>query len=295
MISILITAFKEYASIGNAIEGFLNEGLMNYEILVAAPDDKTLQAINKYAKKHNCVKSFKDEGKGKPCALNMLFSHAKGDILILTDGDVYIEKGSVHKLLEKFIDTKIGAVSGRPSSINDRKNMLGYWSHLLTDTGAHSTRLERVLKDEFIVCSGYLYAIRNVIDKIPEDALADDAVISCMIWNKGLKIAYAPEAKVYVKYPNTFNDWILQKTRSTGGYTQLKRYFGSNFPVMRSFLRELFFGWYKALRYANSLKEFYWSVLLLFARLYLWLNIFFKLRVLNKSFNETWKRVESTK
>lgn len=116
-----------------------------------------------------------------------------------------------------------------------------------------------------------------------------------MIWNKGYKIGYEPEAIVYVKYPANFNDWMLQKTRSAGGYTQLKKYFGSNFPRMRSFGREVFFGWYRALSYAKTPKEFYWTIMLFFARLYLWLNIFIKLKIMGKSFAETWKRVESTK
>src|SRR3989338_1734721 len=111
MISILITAYKEPATIGKAIECFLDEKLEDYEILVAAPDDETLAVINKYAKKHHAVKSFKDDGKGKPAALNLLLQHAKGDILILSDGDVYIEKGSVGRLVRWFDDQKIGAVS----------------------------------------------------------------------------------------------------------------------------------------------------------------------------------------
>lgn len=295
MISILITAYKEPATIGKAIECFLDEKLKDYEILVAAPDDGTLNVVNKYAKKHHVLKSFKDFGAGKPAALNLLLQHAKGDILILTDGDVYIEKGSVIKLVEMFKDEKIGAVSARPISVSDRNTMLGYWSHLLTDAGAHNARLARASAGKFIVCTGYLYAIRNIIDKIPEDALADDAVISYMVWNKGYKIAYETKAIVYVKYPATFNDWMLQKTRSAGGYTQLKKYFGNDFPRMRNFGREVFFGWYMALGYARTPKELYWTFVLFFARIYLWINIFIKLKIMKKNFNETWKRVESTK
>ncbi|MBI2135948.1 glycosyltransferase [Candidatus Woesearchaeota archaeon] len=295
MISILITAYKEPDTIGKAIEAFLNEKIKDSEILVAAPDDETLAVVNKYAKRYHQVKSFKDSGNGKPAALNLLLSNAKGEILVLSDGDVYINQDSVQKLLKHFDDAKIGAVSARPLSINPKDNMLGYWSHLLTDAGAHNARLARASSGKFIVCTGYLYAIRNIIEKVPEDALADDAVISYMIWNKGYKIGYEPEAIVYVKYPANFNDWMLQKTRSAGGYTQLKKYFGSNFPRMRSFGREVFFGWYRALSYAKTPKEFYWTIMLFFARLYLWLNIFIKLKIMGKSFAETWKRVESTK
>ena len=66
-------------------------------------------------------------------------------------------------------------------------------------------------------------------------------------------------------------------------------------PIMRSFIRELFFGPYKAIRYSKSLKEFYWTIILFFARAYLWINIFIKLRIMKIGFHETWKRIESTK
>ena len=292
MISILITAYKEADTIGKAIRTFLTEEL-DCEVLVAAPDKETLDAAR--AVKSSKVKVFKDNGIGKPAALNLLLSKANGKILVLSDGDVYIEKGAIKKLVSHFDDEKVGAVSARPVSVNDRKTMLGYWSHLLTNAGAHITRLERVRKKKFIVCSGYLYAMRNIIEKVPEDALADDAVISYLVWNKGYRIEYEAEAIVYVKYPTTFNDWMLQKIRSAGGYTQLRKYFGNNFPVMRSFGREIVFGWYKALRYASSLKELYWTIVLFFARLYLWINVFVKIKIMKRSFSDTWKRVESTK
>ena len=138
--------------------------------------------------------------------------------------------------------------------MNDADTMFGFWSHLLTDAGAHSVRLERSDKGKFIACTGYLYAIRNVVNKIPEDALADDAVISHIIWDKGYKIKYAPNALVYVRYPTNFKDWMLQKKRSAGGYRQIKQYFGHG-PKMRSFGREVIFGWYKALAYPKTVRE----------------------------------------
>ena len=172
--------------------------------------------------------------------------------------------------------------------------MLGYWSHLLTDEGAHSTRIERTNKGQFIVCSGYLFAVKKVFEKIPEDLLSEDAIISHLMWNKGYKTAYAPEAKVYVKYPNNFKDWMIQKTRSAGGYQQIKKYF-KNPPRMRNFWREALFGWYKPLRYANNFKELTWSLALYPARLFLWMKIFQEVN--NKKFNllDIWEPVESTK
>ena len=132
MISIIITAYKEEKTIGKAIQALLDNNLKNFEILVVAPDTKTLSEIKKFSRKDKRIKDIKDSGKGKPAALNLVFKKAKGEILVLTDGDVWIEKNAIKYLLEPFSDPKVGAVSGHPISINSRNKIMGFWSHLLT-------------------------------------------------------------------------------------------------------------------------------------------------------------------
>jgi len=283
MLSIIITSYKEPKTIGRAIESFINQNIKDYELLVLAPDKETLDAAKKYSKSKK-VKIIKDQGKGKPAALNLAFEKAKGSILILSDGDVFVENNSVNELLKKF-NKNIGAVSGRPISLNPRNSLFGYWSRLLTDA-ANNARI----KKKIIECSGYLYAIRNLKLKIPENILSEDGYVSHLIHSKGYEIEYAPDAKVYVKYPDNFKDWILQKKRSAGGYTQIKEIFKKS----RSFSKEST-GIFFALTYAKNLKELIWTKMLILARLYLWLIILKDLKLKKEKFKETWKRVESTK
>ena len=296
MLSIIITAFKEPKTITRAIEAFLNQKIKDgFEILVVCPDEETQQAVLKYARKNSRIRFIKDKGQGKPKALNLAFNQAQGDILVLSDGDVYVGENSVSTLIKPFDDPKIGAVSGRPISLNSRDILFGFWSHLLTNAGAHLERLNRARQRKFIACSGYLYAIRKgIVQKIPEKVLSDDVIISHIIWQKGYKIVYSPEAKVYVKYPSNFRDWLIQKRRSAGGYMQINKYF-KNPPRMRSFSREIISGTFKALSYPKTLKEFWWTLLLFFARLYLWIIILWDQRIRKPCFEEMWKRVESTK
>ena len=98
--------------------------------------------------------------------------------------------------------------------------MLGFWSHLLTDAGAHQARLRLAREQKYLDCSGYLYAARrSLLSPLPEEVLADDAYISHMIWLQGYAIAYAPSSSVKVRYPTNYRDWLLQKVRSTAGAT----------------------------------------------------------------------------
>jgi cellulose synthase/poly-beta-1,6-N-acetylglucosamine synthase-like glycosyltransferase len=295
MISIIITAFKEEKTIGKAIEVIQREKLREKtEIIISCPDKATADVVKSYQKKHKNIILIKDPGKGKPLALNLALKKAKGAIIILTDGDVYVGRDALPPLIAPFKDKRVGAVSGRPISTNARSTMLGYWSHLLTDIGAHKTREKLAKNNKFIVCTGYLYAIRNgLVKSIPQDSLSDDAIITSIIAEKGYKIAYSPKSEVFIKYPTTLNDWIKQKKRSTGGYLQIKELAKSNI-TMRSFLKEAM-GIFSVFSYSKNLQEFLWTLCLIAIRIYLWIIIFIDIKIKKEEFSKTWKRVESTK
>jgi len=313
MISIIITTKKEPKTLPKAIEAIIKENIVDLEILVVGPDEETKKITTQFPQ----VKFIKDAGLGKPAALNLVFQQAQGNILILTDGDVWIEKGSIKKLLEPFTNEKIGAVTGRPVPINSRKNIFGYWAHFLTNA-ADQTRRRKSKRGEYLVCSGYLYAFRKEairnsyicnkfvigsketneagLIKIPEDTLVEDSIISQLVWQNGYQIAYEPEAVVNVKFPTNFSDWLKQKIRSTGGYIQKVHTNNDKLIMkkddMRGFAQEMGDGLKLFFTYPKSLKEFWWTKLLYLARLYLWLLIFVRIKVFKKY---SWPRVESTK
>ena len=111
MITIIITSFKEPQSVGKAIEAVLaNKIKEKYELLVAAPDKETGAVIQSYSRKHKQVKYFKDKGRGKANALNELFQRAKGDILILTDGDVFMSTNAISALLHALRTNMLAAL-----------------------------------------------------------------------------------------------------------------------------------------------------------------------------------------
>ena len=288
MISIIITAYKEPKTIGKAIRAVLDNKLKNYELIIASPDKATLDAASKFKQ----VKIIQDPGKGKPIALNLAIAKAKGDILVLTDGDVFINKKSLKPLLAYFSDPKIGAVTGRPISLNDKHTRYGFWSHFLADV-ANERRIKASKLGRRFFCSGYLYALRkNLLKPIPEDCVVEDGFFSHLIWQQGYKIAYSSESRVYVRYPTNLNDWKKQKIRSVGGYMNLNKRLGVE---MRSFSQESS-GLFDLFRYSKTLKQDFWALELIMFRIHLWLAIALKFRVKKeKSSQKIWTRIESTK
>ncbi len=310
MISVIINSWKEPKNIGKAIKCIANprySGISNdFEIIQVSPDQETLSAGKAVAQGLGLGSKFiqiKDPLKGKPYALKTALSQAKGEILILTDGDVYFDKGAVKRLVFPLLkNPKVGAATGRPISLNGRNTMFGYFSQILTDSAHHRRTNLLANAGEYLITtknffpmSGYIIATRNIVD-LPADVLSDDAYISYEIRNKGYQIAYVPDALVYVKYPTNLKDYLRQKVRSIGGYTQLKKYGVMKKDYQsRSFWIELQYALF-VLTYGRNLKEFIWSLVLFPLRLYTWILIFYKRTLLKEGMPEQgWERIESTK
>lgn len=291
MISAIITAFKEEKTIGRAIVTLSAQMDKKDELIVIAPDKETLEAASRYKKRIKNLKIMKDAGKGKPAALNLAVSKVRGDIIVLTDGDVCIDSNSVKPLLDEMKDKKIGAVTGRPVSTNERNNKFGFWAYILTEV-ANTWRTKAKKEGKKFFCSGYLFAIRKkLFPKLPEDLLSEDGYISHKIYESKFKIGYSEKSLVYVKYPDNFKDWIIQKKRSAGGYNQIKKLLGKS---TRSFGSESLGAIY-FFKFIKNIKQTLWLIELFIARVYLWLLIYKDINLSKKSREEIWTRVESTK
>lgn len=286
--SVIITSFREPKTIGNAVKVIVPQLDREDELIVIAPDNETLEAARKISKK---VKTIQDKANGKSAAMNLATLKAKGEILIWTDGDIYVSKNCVRELSKHFEKKEIGAVSARPISIDKINNKFAYWGKILAEV-AHEQRLKKTRKNEFIFCSGYLFAIRKkLMPKLPEQLLSEDGYISHLVYKKNYKILYEPKAQAYVTYPKNFRDWIKQKKRSVGGYNQINKLLNVK---IRSFSKESSNFW-MLFKYVKSLKQLFWLIELFVARVYLWATIYWDINVKKKKREELWERVESTK
>jgi cellulose synthase/poly-beta-1,6-N-acetylglucosamine synthase-like glycosyltransferase len=304
MVSIIVTSYNEPQTIGKCIASLVDQpysGLRDdFELITVIPDAETRQAAE-VAVRHHKVGNWKcleDPLKGKPLALNLGLNAAKGDFIVLTDGDVCFSENSVAELLKSLVSSdSIGGVSGRQYSQDDRNTLFGYYSHLFAEA-IHLAR-SKLLRDpqSFYPMSGYVMAMKKKACNfsLPSDVLVDDAYMSYLIYNQGYRIAYAPKAAALVKYPKTLSDYLKQKVRSTGGYLQLQSYgIVAKEAKARTFkqdLQLLFFPF----RFAETFKEFVWSLLLYPIRMYLWLIIWVRSYLFPKSMQLSWKRVETTK
>ncbi|MDO8563636.1 MAG: glycosyltransferase family 2 protein [Nanoarchaeota archaeon] len=297
MIDIIITSYNEPKSTLRAVETFLKQIGKNDRITVVDP----FQEVGNYLSSHVKDKRFNfflDSGEGKSYALNLLFaekySNNKNNIFILSDGDVYVSENAVKELVAKFKSRKIGCVTGKPVSIDSRETKYGYWSKLLY-SAIDGVRKKLAKENKFFQCSGYLFAMRNgIIGDIPLE-VPEDAIIPYLFWKKGYYIDYAEKAEVYVKYPDNWKDWVNQRVRTIKAHENIPQ-FAPDMPRTKSFLNELKTGSIFALTFPRSFKEFFWTLELYFARLYIYIKSFWEMKK-NNNFNPGWREttIESTK
>ncbi|MBI2046664.1 glycosyltransferase [Candidatus Pacearchaeota archaeon] len=298
MIDIIITSYKEPKATLRAVQLFLAQDIrQDFRIIVSDPFPEVKEFLKQHLKDKR-VGFFLDPGEGKSYALNLLldklYSNNNDDIVILTDGDVYVSNNAVKEILKAFEDKEIGCVTGKPVSIDSRNNKYGYWSHFLF-AGIDKVRKKLSKEKKFFECSGYLFAVRNgVIKEFPPDA-CEDSIIPYLFWKQGYKIAYAEKAEVYVKNPGNWKDWVNQKIRNIKGHENLSR-IAPDMPRTKSFWNEIKHGWYFLFAYPKNIKEFFWAIQLFFARLYIYLKAFKDLRK-KQAYSDGWREneIESTK
>lgn len=288
-VSLIITSFREKTLKRAIVSAFNQNTQYRYKVIVVSPDNNDL----KMAKELGAI-PFKDPGKGKSFALNLIFKEIHSDILIFTDGDVYINNTAVEEIVNSFSNPHIGCVAGRPVPIENKETKYGYWANVLFNA-AHRLRKDAFENNNFIEGSGYLFAFRGGhIKEIPLD-VAEDTYIPYFFVEKGYRIGYVEKAEVYVKNVNNFKDWLLQKIRTSKAHETLNRYVDTQINKKVKSLSGECKGLFKVLQEPSSLKEYYWTLQLIFARLYMWMKVKTDTQLMNRHYNDGWKTSQSTK
>jgi len=293
MINVIITSYNEPNATLRAINKFLEQDIKEpFRIIVCDPFPEVKEFLKQNLRDKR-VGFFLDPGEGKSYALNLLFEKLnngnKDDLIISTDGDVYVSENTLSEIVKAFEDPDIGCVTCKPVSIDNKKNKYGYWSHLLF-AGIDKVRKRLSRERKFFECSGYLFAIRNsVISDFPLET-SEDSIIPYLFWKKGYKIKYLDNVEVYVKNPDNWKDWKNQKIRNIKGHENLNKIV-PDMPRTKSFFSEIKEGTIFALTYPKNLKEFYWTLQLFYARLNIYLVAFKDLRK-KQEYSDGWRETE---
>jgi cellulose synthase/poly-beta-1,6-N-acetylglucosamine synthase-like glycosyltransferase len=145
-------------------------------------------------------------------------------------------------------------------------------------------RKNRFKKKKFIEHSVNLLAMKSgIIKEIPLD-VAEGAILSFIISNKGYKNVYVEKAKVLVIYPKTFKLFLSQRMRSAKAHMELTKYTKNSRIKYSNFYNEVL---YYATR--DIFNNFFWSLSFVIILLYTQIKVFYDLRIRKKHYNAVWK------
>ena len=152
--------------------------------------------------------------RGKPAALNLAVSRARGEILVFTDARQRLSTNAVEELVADLGDPDVGAVGGQLVLEGDAP-ISAYWkyeSQLRAWEGQHGST---------VGVSGALYAMRRALYvPIPEETLLDDLLVPARVRLCDKRVAYQPNARAFDRVAPTGREFS-RKARTLAGNFQL--------------------------------------------------------------------------
>ncbi len=159
--------------------------------------------------------------RGKASVLNSAFAELKGEIILLSDANTYIDPTAARKLVRWFQDPGVGAVCGRlvltdPQTGRNVDSL--YWKY--------ETFLKRCegRLGALLGANGAIYAIRrDLFAPIPPETIVDDFVIPLLAkLRTGCAIVYDGEAIAHEETPPDVGSEFHRRSRiGAGGFQSI--------------------------------------------------------------------------
>ncbi len=234
-ITIGIPTFNEEKNIVKFFESLQNQNnvINKIEKIIFIDDsnDNTPKLIQDFKKKNpnlNIELIHNLERKGASNAWNTIFKQSIGDIIILLDADITLEKNCIANLCNQ-IDQDIGLCASNTIPIIEDTNIFSKASGFI----AFWLRSIRLRGTSQYTTMGRALALNTVDVKeleIPKDIIAIDLYLQCKILEKRKKVVYNDNAIIYFKTPLNLTDFLSQVTRAIIGHNQIKNY-TKNFSI----------------------------------------------------------------
>jgi cellulose synthase/poly-beta-1,6-N-acetylglucosamine synthase-like glycosyltransferase len=225
-ISVLIAAHNEEAIIGERIRNALEFDYPRdrFEVVVASDGstDSTSAIVAAFDDRRVRLLDYGTR-RGKAAVLNAAMADVRGDIVALSDANVFIEPSVLQRFARWFDDKRVGVVCGRlvlsdPVGGNNVDSI--YWKYE-TFLKVSEARLGALLG-----ANGAIYAIRRrLFEPLQLDTLVDDFMLPLSIkLRTGCDIVYDMQSVAYEETPARIASEFTRRSRiGAGGFQSIGR------------------------------------------------------------------------
>lgn len=205
-------------------------------------DNTVKNAKSVLNKKIRIFSSSAHEGKNN--GLNQAVKECKGDILVLSDVDVLLDKDTVLSMVKHFSDPEVGGICGEKALLKVRLDM--------STSQTYHIRFEKAIKElESLTGSissndGTLYAIRRNLYKPLPPGVTDDLYVCLSVVQQRHRFLYEPEAKAYIEPPSKSTRHEIERRRRIVSNSLMGLY------LMRELLNPFKYGTFAIILFINK-------------------------------------------
>jgi len=226
-VTIGICAFNEEDRITTLIEDVLKQRGVSKstKVIVVASGctDLTPIIVRRIMSRNPRVHLIEEEQRrGKTSAVNKILGNCESELLALVDADIRLPPETLWTVLRGFSDERVGVVGALPVIENCYENLIARSLSMISRVMTRALR-ELSLREELSFVMGETYCFRtNLIGRVPDGIVNDDAYIASYARSMGFKVILAPEAKFVVGVPSSIPDYIAHRRRVTFGHLQIR-------------------------------------------------------------------------
>lgn len=265
-ITVGICAYNEEDNIERSIRSVYEQdtdGIMINQVIVVSSGstDRTDEIARSMLPEYDNLKLLSQKKReGKNSAINCLLENKDTEIVVLLNADnAFGDIDSLKNLIKPFSNSKVGIVGGRPIPTNDPNSIVGFASQMLWSMHHHLSIIYPKI--------GELVAFRDIGTHLPSNSQSDEDIIRMKLEEAGYVGAYAPDAIIKNRGPETVKDFIKQRTRVNIGERYMKKNYEYDIPTWdHKLLINAMFGSIKDAGF-HPIKMFFTASLEIFSRL----------------------------
>jgi poly-beta-1,6-N-acetyl-D-glucosamine synthase len=228
-IAVGIMAYNEAANIGRTIRSLLDQTVADRieRIVVVASGctDETCAIVARMAAADPRVVLVEEPVRaGKTAAINTFLATVHEPIVVMPSADLILDPAAIEHLIEPLDDPRVGMVGAHPVPMNRRDTFIGFAVNLMWELHHRIASVEPKM--------GELVAFRNQLDGLDPSVLSDELSVENQIRNAGLRVAYAADARVYNRGPETLREFLVQRERWCAANMQIERRFATRVPTL---------------------------------------------------------------
>lgn len=214
-VSVIIAAHNEQEGIERKLLNTLQLDYPKdkYEVIVAsdASEDRTNEIVGRFREKGVRLVTF-SEHHGKTFVQNEAVRQAAGEILVFSDATTVYEPDLLKRLVRNFADPAVGGVGGELMYVNKQRTSVGEGNGLYWEYEKFLKQHESAITS-LIGVSGCCYAVRKELYEPIDHDLMSDFVVAQMIYKKGKRVVYEPQALSYEETSVTSKDEFRMRVR----------------------------------------------------------------------------------